>query len=157
MDLILYSSTALPNKLNKTTSLTALFTDTAAQLVGPVNDDEPKVQMSVEPAGLNTGDINYMKLDTRYYFVTSVDRLANGLVVVNGSLDVLMTYRSKINALPILVARSTNLTTGRIEDPLAAPTVDTDRVVTAFPTQIDDTETGGRYVLITTQAGYTPV
>ena len=60
--------------------------------------------------------INYLYIDSykRYYFVDVT--IENGFLVLNCSIDVLMTYKSAILNLTATVTRNENLKNGYLED-----------------------------------------
>lgn len=49
---------------------------------------------------------NYVEINGRYYFVTAVDQERTDLYTLSLRLDVLMTYKDKIKALPCVVRRN---------------------------------------------------
>ena len=152
MDVTLYRNFSVPNKLNK--NLTQVAKYTGVQVVNETDDFDVSVRMTVATDTLKWDNVNYFEWDGAYYFLESVTKTANSISTVNGRMDVLMTYRSAILQMRVLAARSTSHGSGRLADSLRSITVDSERIVTEFPNQIADTESMGRYVLVTSQSGY---
>lgn len=153
MDVTLYKNFSVANKLTKNITQVARYQ--GVQLVEPVNDSEVSIRMSVQTDDLRWDVVNYFEWDGAYYFLTSVDKQANGLSVINGEMDLLMTYRTAILQLQVVAERSTNLGSERLEDSLASFAVDAERSEVLFPNQLSDQEADGFYVLTTSQMGYT--
>ena len=152
MDLILYKNFSVPRKLEK--NLTEVARYPGEQLVEPVNDAEASIRMVVPTGDLRWDVVNYFEWDGAYYFLSSVDMLANGVSVVNGEMDLLMTYSAEIMNLRVLALRSTSHGSARLVDAARSLSVDAERSVLPFPNTIPDQEVDGFYVLTTAQAGY---
>ena len=114
MDLILYKNNSVFNKVNKSL-------DRVSSLYDVVNVDDTNDQtISLRYTGtysVNPYNANYMKWDNIFYFITSVDTPANGVMMINGEIDVLMTYRHEISEAKVKLARSSNLGNAYVEDP----------------------------------------
>lgn len=113
MDIILYRITDNPIKINKT-----LPPSTSSEYIKLENcilkDNTSVINPSVLikiPTGHTYNEIlnsNYCKLQNfgRYYFIENYVFLANDLIELILSIDVLYTYSSYINNLEVMVARS---------------------------------------------------
>ena len=153
MDVTLYKNFSVENKLGK--NLTQVAKYTAVQVVEPTDDYDVQIRMTVPTDTLKWSNVNYFEFDGAYYFLESVDKEANAISVVNGRMDLLMTYKSAIEALSVLPERSTSNGSMRLEDQNRRITVDSVRTVVAFPNTISDSEAMGVYVLTSSQSGYT--
>lgn len=154
MDVILHKNFSVPNKLTKNITQVARYQ--GVQLVEPVNDAEVSIRMTVPTDDLRWDAVNYFEWDGAYYFLSSVDKLANGLSVINGEMDLLMTYREAILRLSVTAERSSSHGSPRLEDSLSQLSVDAERIEIEFPNAPSDEESGGFYILTTSQSGYSP-
>ena len=152
MDLVLYKNFSVANKLTK--NITQVASYQGVQLVEPANDAEVSIRMTVPTDDLRWDHVNYFEWDGAYYFLTSVDKVANGIPVVNDNMDLLMTYREGVKALNVKLRRSTSHGTSRAEDELRQYSVSSDRAVALFPKKFGETENTGSYVFVTSQKGY---
>lgn len=152
MQVALMNNRSLPNVLNKTVSTTATYD---AQMVTAIDDKQIVVRVALPYSAVNWKAINYMQVDGAYYYIDSVKHIANGISEINGSIDLLMTYRDAIKQLNVLAERSTSHGSRNITDPLRASEAGADVVVTSFTSEINDKENMGVYVLSTSQKGYT--
>lgn len=153
MDVTLYKNFSVENKLSK--NLTQVARYAGIQVVEPVDDFDVQVRLTVPTNVLKWDNVNYFEFDGAFYFLESVDKQANAISVVNGRMDLLMTYRSAIEALSVLPERSTSHGSMRLEDQNRRISVDSSRSVVAFPNPISGSEAMGVYVVTTAQSGYT--
>lgn len=152
MDVTLYRNFSVPNKLNK--NLTQVAKYTGVQVVNETDDFDVSIRMTVATDTLKWDNVNYFEWDGAFYYLESVTKTANNISTINGSMDLLMTYRTAINALGVRAVRSTNHGSHRLEDDVRPVSVDTQRTVAAFPNTISGSEAMGAYVLTTSQLGY---
>lgn len=150
MRVALMNNRSLPNVLNKTVSTTASYD---AQMVTAIDDKQIVVRVALPYSAVNWKAINYMEVDGAYYYIDSVKHIANGISEINGSIDLLMTYRDAIKQLSVLATRSTSHGSKMIADPLRASEAG-ERVNTLFFPNIADGESSGAFVLSTAQNGY---
>lgn len=143
---------SLKNVLNKTVSTTATYD---AQMVTAIDDKQIVVRFHLPYNAVNWKAVNYMEVDGAYYYIDSAKHIANGVTEINGSIDLLMTYRDAIKQLNALAERSTSHGSPNIADPLRASEAGAGVVVTDFTSSINDKENMGVYVLSTSQKGYT--
>ena len=153
MDVTLYKNFSVENKLNK--NLTQVAKYAGIQVVEPTDDYDAQIRMTVPSDTLKWSNVNYFEFDGAYYFLESVDKQANSISVVNGRMDLLMTYRSAVEALSVLPERSTSHGSMRLEDQNRRITVDSVRTVVVFPNTISGSEGRGAYIVTTAQSGYT--
>ena len=151
MQVALMINRSLPNVLNKTVSTADTYD---AQMVTAIDDKQIVVRVALPYSKVNWKTINYMEVDGAYYYIDSVKHIANGISEINGSIDLLMTYRDAIKQLSVLAERSTSHGSPNISDPLRASSVGGKAVVTGFTSEIKDDEVSGAYVLSTSQRGY---
>lgn len=151
MQVALMNNRSLKNVLNKTVSTTATYD---AQMVTAIDDKQIVVRVALPYGDVNWKAINYMEVDGAYYYIDSVKHIANGVSEINGSIDLLMTYRDAIKQLSVLAERSTSHGSPNIIDPLRASEAGADVKVVNFSSAIKDTEAEGVYILSTSQNGY---
>lgn len=151
MQVALMNNRSLPNVLNKTVSTTATYD---VQMVTAIDDKQIVVRVALPYGAVNWKAINYMEVDGAYYYIDSVKHIANGISEINGSIDLLMTYRDAIKQLSVLAERSTSHGSRNIADPMRASFVGGKVTVTNFTSEIKDDEVSGAYVLSTSQRGY---
>lgn len=151
MRIALMNNRSLPNVLNKNVSTTATFD---AQMVTAIDDKQIVVRFHLPYNAVNWKAVNYMEVDGAYYYIDSVKHIAKDVSEVNGSIDLLMTYRDAIKQLSVLAERSTSHGSPNIADPMRASSVGGNVTVTSFTSEIKDDEVSGAYVLSTSQRGY---
>lgn len=150
MQVALMNNYSMDNVLNKTVSTTATYD---AQMVTAIDDKQIVVRFHLPYTAVNWKTVNYMKVDGAYYFIDSVKHIANGISEVNGSIDLLMTYRDAIKQLSVLAERSTSHGSDKIADPLRAFEAGGKVLKSNFSSNINDTESAGAFVLSTSQNG----
>ena len=150
MRVALMNSLSLPNVLNKNVTTTATYD---VQMVTAIDDKQIVVRVALPYSAVNWKAINYMEVDGAYYFIDSVKHVANGISEINGSIDLLMTYRDAIKQLNVLAERSTSHGSPLITDPMRASEAGEKVDTLVFP-KINDGEANGAYILSTAQKGY---
>lgn len=151
MQVALMINRSLKNVLNKTVSTTATYD---AQMVTAIDDKQIVVRFHLPYTAVNWKAVNYMEVDGAYYYIDSVKHIAKGISEVNGSIDLLMTYRDAIKQLNVLAERSTSHGSRNIADPLRAAEAGAEVKVSAFTSSIGEAESSGTYILSTSQNGY---
>lgn len=151
MQVALMNNRSLKNVLNKTVSTTAAYD---AQMVTAIDDKQVVVRFHLPYTAVNWKAVNYMEVDGAYYYIDSVKHVANGISEVNGSIDLLMTYRDAIKQLNVLAERSTSHGSPNITDPLRASEAGAEVKVSFFTSSIGEAESTGTYILSTSQNGY---
>lgn len=150
MQVALMINRSLPNVLNKTVSTTATYD---AQMVTAIDDKQIVVRFHLPYSAVNWKAVNYMEVDGAYYYIDSAKHIANGITEINGSIDLLMTYRGAIKQLSVLAERSTSHGSSNITDPLRAFEAGGKVLKSDFTANINDTESAGAFVLSTSQNG----
>ena len=125
-------------------------------MVTAIDDKQIVVRFHLPYNAVNWKAVNYMEVDGAYYFIDSVKHITNDISEVNGSIDLLMTYRDAIKQLSVLAERSTSHGSPNIADPMRASSVGGKVIATNFTSEIRDDEVSGAYVLSTSQRGYAP-
>ena len=155
MDVTLYKNFSVPSAMNKNITQVAKYV--GVQLAEPTDDDEVDIRMTVPTDTLKWSNVNYFAWDGAYYFLNSVTKQANSISIIHGEMDPLMTFPDAVKQLLIMASRSTSHGSSRLADSMRTISVDSERTVVNFPNQIPDSEATGRYVLVTSQSGYTGV
>lgn len=150
MQVTLMNNYSIKNVLNKNVSTTATYD---AQMVTAIDDKQIVVRFHLPYSAVNWKAVNYMGVDGAYYYIDSVKHVAKGISEVNGSIDLLMTYRDAIKQLTVLAERSTSHGSPNIADPLRAFEVQETVNTLTFPS-IDGGESTGAFILSTSQNGY---
>ena len=151
MQVALMNNYSFKNVLNKTVTTTATYD---AQMVTAIDDKQIVVRFHLPYTAVNWKAVNYMEVDGAYYYIDSVKHIANGISEVNGSIDLLMTYRDAIKQLNVLAERSTSHGSPLIADPLRASEAGAEVKVSPFTSSIGEAESTGTYILSTSQNGY---
>jgi len=151
MQVALMNNYSFKNVLNKTVSTTATYD---AQMVTAIDDKQIVVRFHLPYTAVNWKAVNYMEVDGAYYYIDSAKHIANGVTEINGSIDLLMTYRDAIKQLNVLAERSTSHGSPLIADPLRASEAGAVVKVSPFTSSIGEAESTGTYILSTSQNGY---
>lgn len=89
------------NKLNKTINNVTNINGTLRQETSVIN---PSVLIEAQ----NLSGFNYMYINEfgRYYFITDIVSVKNGLWRVTGKVDVLMSFKAGIETCPVILANT---------------------------------------------------
>lgn len=74
----------------------------------------------------------------RYYFLTGVSTVVNGLVSITGTVDVAMTYKSQFREWNAVVKRNENKYNVLLDDGIFKAYQNSKHKVIAFPRKMDD-------------------
>lgn len=101
MDIILGVIHDEKNKLNKTVNSAVTYT-------GTLKEETSVIKPSVIIEASNLSNYNYMYIADfgRYYFITDIVSIKNGLWRVNAVVDVLMSFKSAIEDCPIILKQT---------------------------------------------------
>ena len=121
MDVTLYKNFSVENKLTK--NLTQVAKYAGIQVVEPTDDYDVQIRMTTPTDTLKWSNVNYFEWDGAYYFLESVSKEANSISIVNGLMDLLMTYRAEILKLRVLALRSSSHGSARLADTARAISV----------------------------------
>lgn len=143
MTITLYTNNSEDNRVTK--DLTQL---TTPPLTGTLREASSVLHPSVLIAGeAPAATCNYMYIAEfgRYYFVTDIVTVRNGLYMISGRVDVLMTYDAQIRAHKAIVKRQENDWNLYLDDGAFKVYSDPDTQVLNFPAGFSPTPT---YVLM---------
>lgn len=100
MNITLYKTKSPNNKVDK------VLTDSTS-MSGNLRDESNVMTPSIIIQSGNISQYNYAKIQEfgRYYFITSIDSVRNGLWRINLKCDVLMTYSSQIKQLKAIISK----------------------------------------------------
>lgn len=103
MKIEFYKNNSPKNKVGKTLSK-------VVELNGTLKDGADIINPSITVHDINSATCNYMYIPNfnRYYFITDVKNVRNGLWVVNAHVDVLETYKNTIKGQTAIVSRQEN-------------------------------------------------
>lgn len=152
MDVTLFRNFSVDNVFTK--NITTVATYPAVQVVNPTDDYDVQLRMTASSHLFKWDYVNYFQFDGAYYFLESVEHEANNISILNGRMDLLMTYADSIITLQVLAERSTSHGSPRLEDQNRTITADSTRTVINFPNPIPGGESSGVYILTTAQSGY---
>lgn len=106
MDIILYRNMSDPNVLVKRLEVLA---NESAQPYGEIDISAPEIVLSDVPRSvLNKVNYCYIPEFERYY-TASITLTNNGMYILSGSIDVLMSFKDEILTIPAIVDRQENL------------------------------------------------
>ena len=113
MNVTLYTNSSENYRIDKVTTLVASYTCTLK------NDTSVENPVILIASSSNLSGINYMYIQEygRYYFVTDIVSVKNGLWEISGHVDVLYTYKSGILACSATLKRQENLFNLYLDDP----------------------------------------
>lgn len=98
MELTLYKNSSERNRINKVLSepitLTGAFRD-GTSIVNPI--------IAIESDGVITSNYLYIPLFNRYYYIDDITVVRNGYYIIKCSVDVLMSWKSAILDLPVII------------------------------------------------------
>lgn len=130
------------NKLNKTISNVININGTLRQETSVIN---PSVLIEAQ----NLSGFNYMYINDfgRYYFITDIVSVKNGLWRVTGKVDVLMSFKAGIETCPVILANTEVTQLDKyMSGEMWKTQVKSKTDVINFPSGLNNT---GEYILIT--------
>lgn len=141
-DIILGTTSDEQNKLNKTIQNQVTFSGTLKESTSVIT---PKVLIEAS----NLSGYNYMYIANfgRYYFITDIISYRNGLWIISGKVDVLMSFKSGIETCPIILNNTQSTLFERyMNGNMWQTLVKTKTDIINFPSGLNTT---GEYILIT--------
>ena len=130
------------NKLNKTINNVTNINGTLRQETSVIN---PSVLIEAQ----NLSGFNYMYINEfgRYYFITDIVSVKNGLWRVTGKVDVLMSFKSGIETCPVILANTEVTQLDKyMSGEMWKTQVKSKTDIINFPSGLNNT---GEYILIT--------
>lgn len=142
MDIVLGKIADEKNKLNKTVYDTVTYSGTLKQETSII-----KPSVIIEASNLSGYNYMYIAEFGRYYFITDIINVRNGLWKINATVDVLMSFKSSIESCPIILANTEttdkeSYMMGEMWKTLVKSKTD----IISFPNGLNNT---GEYILIT--------
>jgi len=106
MNIKLYKTNSAPNRVDKSQYLNSTIS-IQGSLVDETNVMTPSILIKNSDAGkiLQSNYAYIPEFDKRYYFITSIDSVRNGLFRINMKIDVLMTYKGAIKQLNAIISK----------------------------------------------------
>lgn len=130
------------NKLNKTIN-------NATSINGTLRQETSVINPSVLIEAQNLSGFNYMYINDfgRYYFITDIVSVKNGLWRVTGKVDVLMSFKDGIETCPVILANTEiTLLDKYMSGEMWKTQVRSKTDIINFPSGLNNT---GEYILIT--------
>lgn len=145
MQIFLYKNVSESTKLDKTL-------ENAIELTGVLREGCEVSNPSVLVTGGNLATYNYMYIPefNRYYFISDIVSVKNGLWQIGGHVDVLTSYKTQLRNLSAVVARQENTYNLNLNDPDWKVYANKQVLTRYFPSGFADT---GTYYL-TVVGGY---
>lgn len=142
MDIVLGKIADEKNKLNKTVYDTVTYSGTLKQETSII-----KPSVIIEASNLSSYNYMYIADFGRYYFITDIISVRNGLWKINATVDVLMSFKISIESCPIILANTEttdkeSYMMGEMWKTLVKSKTD----IISFPNGLNNT---GEYILIT--------
>lgn len=139
----LYHNNSEPERIGKSLSATQSFSGSLKEQTSIINPS-----ILVKSAGVPQG--NYAKIDAfgRYYFITDIVSVRNGLWEIKMHVDVLQTYASQIRACEEMVSRQEFNYNNYIQDNQAPLSSDVKQNIHKFGKAFDT----GSYMLVINSA-----
>ena len=108
MNVTLYRTSDPREKVTKTLNLVLSVPNATVRSPDGISIMDPVITIASTSSSLFTANYMYISQFSRYYFITSIKELRNGLIEIKAHCDVLMTYRSQIRTLKATIARQEN-------------------------------------------------
>lgn len=143
----LYNNTQELNRIRKNPTLVRTLTGTLREETDIIDPE-----INIEYSGV-LSDVNYMRIPefNRWYFITKIESIRNGLWRVYAHCDVLYTYANGILATECVVARNEKRWNLYLNDAMFKVYSDPRVQIANFPGKF----TGQSYVLVMSGAHYT--
>lgn len=101
MDIVLGKIADEKNKLNKTVYDAVIYSGTLKQETSVI-----RPSVIIEASNLSVYNYMYISEFGRYYFITDIVSIKNGLWRISGVVDVLMSFKSAIESCPIILSNT---------------------------------------------------
>ena len=118
------------------------------QLDGTLRAETSVINPTVIIEAQNPSIYNYMHIPLfhRYYYITDITSVRDDLWRVSGKVDVLMSYESELQNVPVIVADSKDTVEKYMSGNQWQTSVKTKTDIISFPNGLNST---GEYILIT--------
>lgn len=108
MNVFFYRTSDPREKVTKTLTLTLSLPNATVRSQDGISIMDPVITIATTNTALLTANYMFIPQFARYYFITSIKELRNGLIEFKAHCDVLMTYSAQIRALKATIARQEN-------------------------------------------------
>lgn len=133
MTVILYSNASTANTVNKSLTQVDSITGTLREPTSLIN---PTITITrSNPLGFN---YFYVEEFGRYYYLTGISSVYNGLISISGHVDVLKTYQSAIANMNAIVRRQENSYNLYLDDGIFKAYQNTKHKIIAWPNSFDE-------------------
>ena len=137
-DIVFYNNAAEANRVDK-----ASYLSNATTFTGTLREECSLIRPEILVEASTVPNFNYCYIASfdRYYFVTSISSVRNDLWRVSLNCDVLMSYKSQILALDVVLARQENEFNPDLNDPLLPCESEPDVRIIDIPSTVFDVTT----------------
>lgn len=108
MNVFFYRTSDPREKVTKTLTLTLSLPNATVRSQDGISIMDPVITIATTNTALLTANYMFIPQFARYYFITSIKEIRNGLIEFKAHCDVLMTYGSQIRNLKATIARQEN-------------------------------------------------
>lgn len=114
-NIVFYNNSAEPNRVDKTNYIVH-----AKTLTGTLKEECSLIRPDILIESTDVPDYNYAYIAQfgRYYFVTAITSVRNNLYRISLNCDVLMTYKTQIMGMDVILARQETEYNSDLNDPL---------------------------------------
>lgn len=142
MDITLYVNSDPKNKINKTPSA---ISNISGVLRDQCNTTDPVIM--IEGSSIPSANYMYIPDFNRYYFITNIKNVRNGLWEITAHVDVLMSYAAQIMAQNvILLDTSATGANNYVQNDVYVRSVKSKTDILNFPSGLSE---DGDFILIT--------
>lgn len=113
MRVTIYNNKSPNNKLNK--DLEIIIPDLSGAVKEPLSATD-KGEILITYQGVLSGNYIYISDIDKYYYIHNIEYIRSGVIKITISVDVLMSYKSDILALPVIVKRGEYINNNYISD-----------------------------------------
>ena len=142
MNVSLYYNSSDNNRLSKSISGAGSYSGTLREQCSVL---EPTIL--IEAGNISGANYMYIPEFGRYYYITDIVSVRNGLWAVSGHVDVLMTYQNAIRGCGAVLARSETLYNLYLDDDQFLIDAPRQFVCKAFPNRAPEVTEGASFVL----------
>lgn len=142
LDVILCTTASEPNRIHKTIDNQLTFT-------GSLREQSSVVNPVINLQGANLAGYNYMYIPAfgRYYYITDITSVRNGLWRITGKCDVLMSFAAQIDNVVISVGDvQETYNSEYLPSDIWRASVKSKTDIISFPSGLNDS---GEYILLT--------
>ena len=108
MNVYFYRTSDPREKVTKKTTVVQIVPNATVRSQDGISIMDPVITIATTNTALLTANYMFIPQFARYYFITSIKEIRNGLIEFKAHCDVLMTYGSQIRNLKATIARQEN-------------------------------------------------